>query len=157
MTGSNTDSNSVSSAQCFWLAPSGLYVMSSSGLCLLNPASASQPISQQRLSLADWLRVMLFAIGLLYAMTSMAGEYLYADGYNASSVATAVESLRQSAEMFPLSSRFRKASALYLSHVAETQHTKEWAAAALPEINQALVDDPTSADLLHYKRVFEHE
>lgn len=63
--------------------------------------------------------------------------------------------LRGAASVFPLESKFRKASALRLVEVAMSQPDPRWKEAALPELYQALTIDPTSADLLSDMRQIE--
>jgi hypothetical protein len=120
-----------------------------------NPASDSPSIWQQLPSLAQSLQAVLLAAGLVYAMFSMMAEFEYADGYSQMLPASAVEELRDAGEIFPFDHRFRTASALWLSEHAAANHDRQWEAAALPEVNQALKADPTSADLLRYRRMFE--
>jgi hypothetical protein len=69
--------------------------------------------------------------------------------------ATAVYHLRLADKVFPLDYRFRKASALYLAGVADSQHNPDWDKAALAEVYSALRIDPTSADLMNAARVLK--
>lgn len=121
------------------------------------PVSDSQPIWQDQLSWVHWLQATLLGMGCLYAISSMAGEYLYASGFSNRYVVSAVSDLRDAAQTFPLNYQFRKGSAQYLTAVAVDQKNPEWTKAALSEIYAAIDADPTSADLLNSMRVFELE
>lgn len=120
-------------------------------------ASDFQPTWRDQLSWARLLQATLLGIGLVYAISSMAGEYLYASGFNNRYVVLAVSDLRDAAQTFPLNYLFRKGSAQYLTAVAVYQKNPEWTKAALSEIYAAIDADPTSADLLNSMRVFELE
>ncbi len=163
MTGLSTDSKRVLSAYSLsrdlWLyyRERRLFTGPSSQLSPSKPALDSQPTSQERLSWARLLQATLFAMGFLYGLSSLYGEYLYASGFSNRYVVSAVSDLRDAAEIFPLNYLFRKGSAQYLTAVAVDQKNPEWTKAALAEIYAAVDSDPTSADLLNSMRVFETE
>ena len=55
---------------------------------------------------------------------------------------------RKAAAVFPLERRYRVASAILLGNIAVQNNNKDLMKVAIPEIKQALVTDPTQADLL---------
>jgi hypothetical protein len=94
-----------------------------------------------------WL--VLVITGLIYAGLSLAAECEYASGISGTKMAgDRIGALRLSARLFPIERRYRIASALLLGNIALQNDNAQWKAAAVPEIKLALVDDPTSADLL---------
>ena len=115
---------------------------------VLKPASASRSTCRQLLSWAGLLRATLLGIGILYATTSLLGEYHFARGHSEHEVGSAIDELREAATVFPLNYQFRKASAIGLANIALTQPDPLWKVAALQELIEALKLDPISPDLL---------
>lgn len=103
----------------------------------------SRSIQRRLLSWAGLLRAMLFVGGLAYATCSMLGEYQYAAGMNATTVAGRIGNLRAAGTVFPLNPLFRKSSALWLAEIAVGQLDPRWKDAALAELGAAVRVDPT--------------
>ena len=134
---------------------SGLFDRSYSPPYSLNPVSASRSTCRQLLSWAALLRATLLGIGILYATTSLLGEYHYARGHTEHQVGLAIDELRKAGEVFPLNYLFRKASAIALSNIALHEPDPLWKVAALDESIEALKLDPISPDLLAATITFE--
>ena len=94
---------------------------------------------------AELLRVMLFGAGLLYAMTSLLGEYFYSNARQVPWAQGLVE-LRRAAAVFPLNYRFRIAPVVALHDLAVKD--PQFQEAVLAQVKAALAVDPTAPGLL---------
>ena len=116
----------------------------------------SRCTSLLRRSWPGWWPVTLFAVGLVYATTSLNGEYHYWRAHHVSDVNEVIAEFQAARKAFPLNYQFRKGPAMALTSIALLPDSDPlWKEAALTELEPELLDDPTSAAILAPAITFE--
>jgi len=94
------------------------------------------------------LQVICLGIGIVYSARLLQAEYYAWKGYNSVVLDERLKYFKLSKEYYPFDYHFRIVSSIELSKLAINNNSMEYAIKALPVLNNALIIDGYSPELL---------